>query len=77
MDFESLVGADLWSEHWRNHRDILALMGVAETTAEQIRQRIAASEAPVEPPAPRVEADGGDDRKPDLEARLSLEGSGR
>ena len=77
VDFESLVGADLWSEHWRNHRDILALMRVAETTAEQIRQRIAASQAPVEPAAMRVEADGADDRKPDLEARLSLEGSGR
>lgn len=60
VDFESLIGADLWAAHWRNHRDLLALMRVAETTAAQIRQRIAATPAPVEPPVPQSESEVGD-----------------
>ncbi|WP_242087714.1 HNH endonuclease [Microbacterium lacticum] len=57
VDFEALVGADLWAEHWRNHRDLLALMRVAESTAEQIRQRLAASQAAVEPPVPQSDSE--------------------
>ncbi|MFI8593825.1 HNH endonuclease [Microbacterium sp. NPDC078428] len=52
VDFEALVGADLWAEHWRNHRAILDLMQQAELTAETIRRRIADAHSPVEPPVP-------------------------
>lgn len=51
VDFESLIGAELWAEHWQNHRDLLALMRVAESTAERIRQRLATAHAPIEPPS--------------------------
>lgn len=57
VDFEALVGADLWAEHWRNHRDLLALMRVAESTAAQIRQQLASSQVAVEPPVPQGESE--------------------
>ncbi len=56
VDFAALVGADLWTEHWANHTAILALMCHAEVTAEEIRQRIAASRSNVEPPVPIPDA---------------------
>jgi len=41
VDFEALVGAELWEQHWRNHAAIVALMREAEQTADAIRTRIA------------------------------------
>lgn len=41
VDLEALAGAALWAEHWRNHRDVLALLRKAEETASRIRDRIA------------------------------------
>ncbi|WP_454132199.1 HNH endonuclease signature motif containing protein [Microbacterium lacticum] len=61
VDFESLIGVDLWAEHWRNHQDLLALMRVAESTAERIRQRLAATQTPVEPPAPQTEIEAAEE----------------
>ncbi|MCI2959508.1 HNH endonuclease [Agromyces atrinae] len=55
VDFETLIGADLWHAHWQNHAAILQLMREAELTAVAIRQRVAESRAPVEPPENVVE----------------------
>ncbi|MEJ1155149.1 HNH endonuclease [Microbacterium marmarense] len=52
VDFEALVGAELWEMHWRNHQAILDLMRTAEMTAETMRQRVAESRSVVEPPVP-------------------------
>lgn len=66
VDFESLIGADLWAEHWQNHQDLLALMRVAESTAEQIRRRLATAQTPVEPPSPQGEPEAGDELTVDV-----------
>lgn len=50
VDFETVVGEELWAEHWRNHTAILDLMRDAEKTVEQIRERIAAVSGPIAPP---------------------------
>lgn len=68
VDFAALVGADLWTEHWANHTAILSLMRHAEVTAEEIRQRIAASRSNVEPPVPIPDAQT---RDPPLVTRRS------
>lgn len=52
VNFEELIGADLWARHWQNHTALLALMREAELTAETIRKRVAASHSAVEPPVP-------------------------
>jgi hypothetical protein len=52
VDFESLVGADLWAKHWQNHNGILELMREAELTADAIRARVAESRSAVQPPVP-------------------------
>lgn len=43
VDFRAVVGEELWSEHWRNHAAILALMREAEKTVELIRAKVAAA----------------------------------
>jgi hypothetical protein len=45
VDFASVVGEQLWDEHWRNHETILRAMRDAEITADLIRLRVAASRA--------------------------------
>jgi hypothetical protein len=45
VDFASVVGEQLWDEHWRNHEAILRAMRDAESTADLIRLRVAASSA--------------------------------
>jgi hypothetical protein len=45
IDFASVVGDQLWDEHWRNHAAILQAMRDAETTVELIRSRVASSRA--------------------------------
>lgn len=52
VNFEELIGPDLWAAHWRNHEAILDLMREAEMTADAIRRRIAEANSVVEPPAP-------------------------
>lgn len=54
VDFEALVGADLWAAHWHNHKAILELMREAEDTANEIRRRIAESRTTAAPPVPRA-----------------------
>ncbi|WP_417288402.1 HNH endonuclease [Corynebacterium variabile] len=43
VNFEELVGAELWAEHWMNHQRIIALMREAEQTAAQIRITVAST----------------------------------
>ncbi|MCH6230158.1 HNH endonuclease [Microbacterium sp. CFH 31415] len=52
VNFEELVGGELWAAHWENHRAILRLMREAEGTADKIRRRIAESHSAVAPPTP-------------------------
>lgn len=54
VDFATLVGADLWDQHWRNYAAIVKLMREAEETAEAIRARMAQSKSAIEPPTPVV-----------------------
>lgn len=58
VDFESLVGTELWRRHWDNYAAIVELMRGAETTAAEIRGRIAASRevvvAPDAAPDPQI-----------------------
>lgn len=53
VDFEELIGVELWTAHWQNHVEILALMRKAEETAEKIRLRVAEAQSPVQPPHPQ------------------------
>lgn len=43
IDFESVVGVQLWESHWRNHEMILQAMRDAEITVELIRSRVASA----------------------------------
>lgn len=43
LDFESVVGGELWAQHWRNHAAILQAMREAEATVELIRKQIASA----------------------------------
>ncbi len=43
VDFEELMGADLWAQHWANHRALLSQMRAAEAVVNLIRERIAVS----------------------------------
>lgn len=52
VDFRSIVGDDLWDEHWRNHEAIVRLMRDAEVVATAIRARIADSRSNLEAPEP-------------------------
>ena len=56
VDFATLVGADLWEQHWRNYAAIVKLMQEAEQTAEAIRARVAQSQSVVEAPTPVASA---------------------
>lgn len=56
VDFAEVVGPDLWRQHWQNHAAIVQLMRDAEATVELIRERIAASQTPLEP-APMAEGE--------------------
>ncbi|MGL3805076.1 HNH endonuclease [Paeniglutamicibacter sp. R2-26] len=55
VDFATLVGADLWRQHWQNHAAIVKLMKEAEETARAIRALIATPGVVVElTTSPRV-----------------------
>lgn len=41
IDFEEIVGADVWSQHWENWSKIQQLMKEAQTLAGQINQSVA------------------------------------
>ncbi|MET4158457.1 HNH endonuclease [Agromyces sp. PvR057] len=43
LDFEEVVGEELWAKHWRNHAAIIAAMRDAEATVELIRARVASA----------------------------------
>jgi hypothetical protein len=40
VDFENAVGADLWTKHWRNHKNLLKEMRRCQKLAEEIRQTV-------------------------------------
>lgn len=40
IDFASVVGDDLWLEHWEHHAQLLQLMREAEEVARQIRTKV-------------------------------------
>lgn len=41
FDFESVVGSELWSQHWNNWEQLIALMKECDAVAENIRRAIA------------------------------------
>lgn len=55
INFEALVGAELWQRHWANHAAIVDLMRNAEETAAEIRGRIAGSREVVDAPNPALD----------------------
>ncbi len=40
VDFEAVVGADLWERHWSHHARLLELMRIADRDAQEIRARV-------------------------------------
>ena len=40
IDFEKMVGSKLWSEHWNNHIQLIALMKDCQKTSDDIKNRI-------------------------------------
>ncbi|MGI8668063.1 MAG: HNH endonuclease [Jatrophihabitans sp.] len=40
INFEGLVGSDIWNTHWSNHRHLIALMRDAQDVASQIREKV-------------------------------------
>lgn len=51
LDFEELVGREVWVAHWENHARIVELMNEAQVTAAQIRLTIVATYLDVRPEA--------------------------
>ncbi len=41
LDFEVVVGAELWQQHWRNWEQVQSIMRQAQQVAEQIRSEVA------------------------------------
>lgn len=48
VDFAQVAGDELWTAHWENHKAILELMQNAESTAREIRRRIADTSIAIE-----------------------------
>ncbi len=46
LDFQSIVGSELWDVHWRNNRRMHELMAECQTVAESIRLTIVKSLPP-------------------------------
>lgn len=40
LDFDALVDAELWADHWSNYEQIITLMKRAEVTATRIRETV-------------------------------------
>ena len=40
INFEELVGKDLWEKHWNNHKKLLELMEVCQETSDTIKKII-------------------------------------
>ncbi len=40
IDFEELVGKDLWEKHWDNHKKLLEMMEVCQETSDTIQKKI-------------------------------------
>jgi hypothetical protein len=40
INFEAIVGEELWNEHWENWRDTLQQMNKSQTHADALRERI-------------------------------------
>ena len=51
IDFEAIVGEDLWSEHWKNYEEIVRMMRKSQTASDAIRSAIALA----------LSSDGGND----------------
>lgn len=43
VDFQAIVGSDTWDAHWNHHEAIIQAMREAQTLAERMRVKIAAS----------------------------------
>lgn len=43
IDFETVVGADLWDRHWAHHKRLLELMREADKDAQEIKVRVRAA----------------------------------
>lgn len=43
LDFRSLVGEELWNEHWKNWRDTLDQMRRSQACADKLKTRIAST----------------------------------
>jgi len=41
LDFQSLVGEELWAEHWNNWRELLDRMRKSQASAEKLKAQIA------------------------------------
>lgn len=40
IDFEKIVGKELWSEHWNNHKQLITLMKEYQKTSDEIKNRV-------------------------------------
>ena len=40
MDFESIVGKELWEKHWRNHEQLLENMRMCQETSDEVKKKI-------------------------------------
>lgn len=49
LNFEELVGGDLWAEHWEHHAGIVSSMVAAQATALKIRETIKATYLTIKP----------------------------
>ncbi len=40
LDFEMIVGKELWSNHWKNHKELLEIMKYCQETSTRIKEII-------------------------------------
>ena len=40
LDFEMIVGKELWNRHWKNHKELLDLMKSCQDTSDEIKEKI-------------------------------------
>ena len=40
IDFESIVGKELWDKHWMNHKQLLELMKICQETSDVIKEKL-------------------------------------
>ncbi len=40
VDFESIVGSEMWNEHWNNHKRIISLFDESQRLSNEIRDKV-------------------------------------